>query len=141
MTYKHGDIIKLKEGVRPQMSLDMKTFFNLSDEYTCGHNDCRNDDSGKVKTYWGLPESAFETDGMEYVYLKSEYAKGLVWCVDDVTRIYDGFGGYEFYRLNINVAFDPEGTVSCGAFCSFVNDGDIVTKECDNINENLKNTE
>lgn len=138
MSYKYGDIIRLKEGVTPQMSLDVDTFFNLSDEEGINLNDdvdCNND---QVKTYWGLPGRAFETDDMGYVYLKSEYAKRLVWGVDDVTRIYDDFGGYEYSRLNINVAFDPEGIVNSGAFCSFVDDGDIDTAECDDENKKLK---
>ena len=150
MTYKYGNVIRLKEGVRPQMSLDVETFFNLSDEDDDNCNefdeckDCskgnnnNNGNNDKIKTYWGLPEEAFETDDMGYVYLKSEYAKRLVWGIDDVTRIHDDFGGYEYSRLNINVAFDPEGIVNCGAFCSFVNDGDIVTEECDNIKKELK---
>lgn len=146
MAYKYGNIIRLKEGVRPQMSLDVETFFNLSDEdyESCnefdGCKDCsksnngnkgNNDNDDKIKTYWGLPEDAFETDDMGYVYLKSEYAKRLVWGVDDVTRIHDDFGWYEYDRLNINVAFDPEGVVNCGAFCSFVNGCDI-----DNVSHN-----
>lgn len=145
MSYKYGDIIRLKEGVMPQMSLDKDTFFNLSDEEDVhldgstegtdngsGHNDSGDNNGCSVRTYWGLPESAFETDDMGYVYLKSEYAKRLVWGVDDVTRIHDDFGGYEYDRLNINVSFDPEGIVNCGAFCSFVNGEDIENAECDN---------
>jgi hypothetical protein len=150
MSYKYGDIIRLKEGVRPQMSLDIETFFKLSDEEGICLNECiedtdsgsesnkgNNDNNDKIKTYWGLPESAFETDDMGCVYLKSEYAKRLVWGVDDVTRIYDEFGVYEYDRLNINVAFDSEGVVNCGAFCSFVDDRDIVTEECDDVKEKL----
>lgn len=127
MIYKYGDIIRLKEHTKPQMSLDAKTFFSLPD-----------DENAEIRTYWGLSEDAFETDNMGYVYLKSEYAKRLVWGVDDVTRIYDDFGGVEYNRLNINVAFDPEGDVNCGAFCSFVNECDIDTVEHDDTNEKLK---
>jgi hypothetical protein len=114
MTFKYGDIITLKDGVKPQMSLDAETFFNIPD-----------DNNAEVKTYWGLPEYAFETDDMGFVFLKSEYAKKLRWGVDDVTRIYDESGKYECDRLNINVAYDPEGDVNAGAFCSFVNDYDV----------------
>lgn len=127
MSYRYGDTIKLKDGVKPQLSLDAKTFFNLSDEEDDNDKECDSGNGDKIKTYWGLSESAFETDDMGYVYLKSDYAKRLVWSVDDATRIYDDFGGYEYDRLNINVAFDPEGVVNSGAFCSFVNDGDILT--------------
>ncbi len=125
MIHKYGDTIRLKEGVRPQMSLDADTFFNLSDEYTCNCNDCSSGKNDRTKTYWGLPEDAFEKDDMGFVYLKSEYAKRLVWGVDDVTIIHDNFGGQDYCRLNINVAFDPEGVVNCGAFCSFVDDVDV----------------
>ena len=114
MTFKYGDTIRLKDGVRPQMSLDAETFFSLVD-----------DDSAEVKTYWSLPEEAFETDDMGFVYLKSEYAKKLVWGVDSVVRINNELGEFEYNRLNINVAFDPEGDVNCGAFCSWINDDDV----------------
>lgn len=114
MTFKYGDIITLKDGAKPQMSLDAETFFNLPD-----------DENAKIKTYWSLPEEAFETDDMGCVYLKSEYAKRLRWGVDAVIKIHDDFGGYEYDRLNINVAYDPEGDVNAGAFCSFVDDGDV----------------
>ena len=110
MKFKYGDIIKLKDGVRPQMSLDVETFFNLPD-----------DEKALAKTYWGLPEDAFEIDDMGYVYLKSEYAKRLYWGVDDVTRIDN-----EYDRLNINVAYDPQGVVNAGAFCSFVDELEIL---------------
>lgn len=146
MTYKYGDIIRLKDNARPQMSLDAETFFNLPDEAededkdndnnvnngNNGNNDNNdnNDKNDKIKTYWGLPESAFETDDWGYVYLKSEYAKRLVWGVDEVIRIHDDFGAYEYDWLNINVAYDPEGIVNCGAFCSFVSGDDIDTGEC-----------
>lgn len=129
MAYKYGDTIRLKDGVMPQMSLDKKTFFNLPDEEDDKNNESNEGNSNKDKTYWGLPEGVFETDDMGFVYLKSEYAKRFVWGVDDVIRINDGFGEYEYDRLNINVAFDPEGVVNTGAFCSFVNDCDIVTDE------------
>lgn len=147
MSYRYGDIIRLKEGVMPQMSLDVDTFFNLSDEESDNienndnsnesnkGNDCNRCNNSKVKTYWGLPEDAFETDDMGYVYLKSEYAKRLVWGVDDVTRIYDDFGGYGYDRLNINVAFDQEGVVNSGAFCSFVNDDDVDNTDCDDVSK------
>jgi hypothetical protein len=148
MSYKYGDTIRLKEGVKPQMSLDAETFFNLSDEEGIhlneGINNSDNDEEqhdvkdDQVKTYWGLPKDAFETDDMGYVYLKSEYAKRLVWGVDAVIRIHDDFGGYEYDRLNINVAFDSEGIVNAGAFCSFVDDSDIVTEESDNMKEDLQ---
>lgn len=114
MTFKYGDIITLKDDVKPQMSLDAETFFNIPD-----------DENAKIKTYWSLPEDAFETDDMGYVYLKSEYAKKLRWGVDAVIKIHDDFGGYEYDRLNINVAYDPEGDVNAGAFCSFVDDSDV----------------
>jgi hypothetical protein len=127
MAYKYGDTIRLKDGVMPQMSLDKETFFNLSDEEDDNGRKCNDDNCSKAKTYWGLPESAFETDDMGFVYLKPEYAKRFVWGVDDVTRIHDGFGGHDYDRLNINVAFDPEGIVNSGAFCSFVNEDDIGT--------------
>ncbi len=67
MKLKYGDTIRLKDGVKPQMSLDAETFFSLID-----------DKDAEVKTYWSLPEDAFETDDMGFVYLKSEYAKKLV---------------------------------------------------------------
>ncbi len=114
MTYKYGDIIKLKDGVKPQMCLDIDTFFNLPDD------ECRTG-----KTFWGLPEEAFETDDSGSVYLKADYAKRLVWCVDDVTVVCDELGSNEHYRLNINVAYDPEGVVNCGAFCSYVDEEDV----------------
>ncbi len=122
MNYRYGSVIRLKDGVRPQMSLDIETFFNLADEDT---GDCDGGRDNKVKTYWGLPETAFETDDMGFVYLKSEYAKRLWWGVDDVIRIHDDFSGQEYDRLNINVVFDPEGDVNCGAFCSFVDEWDV----------------
>lgn len=109
MKFKYGDIIQLKDGAKPQMSLDVETFFSLPD-----------DEKAQVKTYWGLPEEAFEIDDMGYVYLKSEYAKRLYWGVDDVTRIDN-----EYDRLNINVAYDPQGVVNVGAFCSFIDEEDI----------------
>ena len=109
MKFKYGDIIQLKGGIKPQMSLDVETFFSLPD-----------DEKALVKTYWGLPEEAFEIDDMGYVYLKSEYAVRLYWGVDDVTIIDN-----EYDRLNINVAYDPQGVVNAGAFCSFVNEGDV----------------
>jgi hypothetical protein len=137
MSYKYGDTIRLKDGVMPQLSLDAETFFNLPDEEDDNVVECNNGNGGKIKTYWGLPESAFETD-MGYVYLKSEYAKRFVWGVDAVIGIHDDFGGCEYDRLNINVAFDPEGVVNSGAFCSFVNECDIVTEECDNITKDLE---
>lgn len=113
MTFKYGDTIRLKDGVMPQMSLDAETFFNLVD-----------DKNTEIKTYWGLPEEAFETDDMGFVYLKSEYAKKLVWGVDDATRVDDNH-----YRININVAFDPDGIVNCGAFCSWIDDDDVLNEE------------
>lgn len=85
-----------------------------------------------------MPESAFETDDMGFVYLKSEYAKRFVWGVDDVVGIVDDLGRHEYDRLNINVAFDSEGIVNAGAFCSFVNEDDIDTAKCDNIMKNFK---
>lgn len=136
--YKYGDIIRLKEGAMPQLSLDAETFFNLPDEKddkVGEYNDCND---VKTKTYWGLPESAFETDGMGSVYLKSEYAKRLVWSVDAVIRVHDDFGVCEYDRLNINVAFDSEGVVNCGAFCSFVDECDIATEEFDIEKKNFK---
>ncbi len=129
MVYKYGDIIRLKEGVRPRMSLDIDTFFNLPDEdiENGKENGSGDGEKNKVRTFWGLPESAFETDDMGTVYLKAEYARRLVWAVDDVSEpeeygcIKDGCGSI----LNINVAYDPEGVVNCGAFCSFVNEEDV----------------
>lgn len=109
MKFKYGDIIQLKCGAKPQMSLDVETFFSLPD-----------DEKALNKTYWGLPEEAFEIDDLGIVYLKSEYAKRFYWGVDDSTRIDD-----EYERLNINVAYDPQGVVNAGAFCSFVNEEDI----------------
>lgn len=114
MAFKYGDIIRLKDGVIPQMSLDAETFFNLVD-----------DENAEIKTYWGLPVDAFETDDMGFVYLKSEYAKKLVWGVDSVVEINDDIGKFEYNRLNINVAYDPDGIVNCGAFCSWINEDDI----------------
>ena len=137
MVYKYGDTIRLKDDVMPQLSLDAETFFNLPDEEDEYVRECNNGNGSKIKTYWGLPETAFETD-MGYVYLNSEYAKRFVWGVDAVIRIHDDFGGYEYDRLNINVAFDPEGVVNSGAFCSFVNWCDIVTEECDNTKKDFK---
>ena len=32
MTFSYGDIIVLKDGVKPQMSLDKETFFGLFDD-------------------------------------------------------------------------------------------------------------
>lgn len=116
MTFKYGDIISLKDGVKPQMSLDAETFFNLSD-----------DDNTEIKTYWGLPEIAFEMDDKGFVYLMAEYAKRLQWGIDAVVRIGDEDNGDNWYnRININVAFDPEGDVNCGAFCSWINEEDIL---------------
>jgi len=109
MTFKYGDIITLKDGVMPQMSLDKETFFSLVD-----------DEDAEIKTYWSLPEEAFETDDMGFVYLKSEYAKKLRWGVDAVITTDDGHK-----RLNINVAYDPEGDVNCGAFCSWIDEDDV----------------
>jgi len=114
MTLKYGDTIRLKDGVMPQMSLDAETFFSLVD-----------DENAEVKTYWSLPEEAFETDDMGFVYLKSEYAKKLVWGVDAVVRINNELGEFDYNRLNINVAFDPEGDVNCGAFCSWIDEDDV----------------
>lgn len=135
MTYKYGDIIRLKDGARPQMSLDADTFFNLPDEDDDSSNESNDDIGNKIRTYWGLPESAFELDDMGHVCLKSEYAKKLVWGVDEVTRIHDEFGGYEYDWLNINVTFDPEGVVNSGAFCSFVSGNDIDTGKRDETKE------
>ena len=109
MAFKYGDIITLKDGVKPQMSLDEETFFNLVD-----------DEDAKVRTYWGLPEDAFETDDMGFVYLRSEYAKKLRWGVDAVITTEDGCR-----RLNINVAYDPEGDVNVGAYCSWIDEDDV----------------
>ena len=47
MKFKYGDIITLKDNVKPVMSLDAETFFSLPD-----------DEKAKVKTYWSLPEHA-----------------------------------------------------------------------------------
>lgn len=105
---KCGDIIKLKDDVKPRMSLDAETFFSLPD-----------DENAKVKTYWSLPEEAFEIDDIGNVYLKSEYAKRLYWNVDEVIDTEEGS------LLNINVAFDPEGDVNPGAFCSFITMDDV----------------
>jgi hypothetical protein len=138
MAYKYGDTIRLKDGVMPQMSLDKETFFNLPDEEDDNDNKCCNSNGDKTRTYWGLPESAFETDDMGFVYLKSEYSKRLVWGVDDVIKIHDDFGWYEYDRLNINVAYDPECVVNSGAFCSFVNDSDVDTTECNDIRRNFE---
>ena len=106
MKFKYGDIIRLKDDAKPLMSLDAETFFSLPD-----------DKNAKIKTYWSLPEDAFEIDDTGNVYLKSEYAKLLYWGVD----AYDEETGL----LNINVAHDPEGGVNCGAFCSWI-DEDLV---------------
>lgn len=107
MKFKYGDIIELKDDAKPVMSLDAETFFSLPD-----------DESAKVKTYWGLSEDAFEVDDMGNVYLKSEYAKRFRWGVDS----YDEETGL----LNINVAYDPEGDVNVGAFCSWVSENDVL---------------
>lgn len=107
---KYGDIIKLKDDVMPQMSLDVDTFFSL----------CDKEDIDEVKC-WGLPVGAFEVDDMGFVYLKSEYAKELVWAIDEVIEFNDGD-----VRLNINVAYDPNGIVNCGAFCSYINENDVL---------------
>ena len=106
MKFKYGDIITLKDNVKPVMSLDAETFFSLHD-----------DEKAKVKTYWSLPEYAFEIDDKGNVYLKSEYARRFRWGVD----AYDEETGL----LNVNVAYDPEGDVNPGAFCSFVGEGDV----------------
>ena len=105
MIFKYGDIIRLKEGVKPQMSLDVESFFSLPD-----------DKNAKIKTYWSLPEEAFEID-VGNVYLKAEYARRLYWNVD----AYDEETGL----LNINVSYDPEGNVNPGAFCSLVTEEDV----------------
>ena len=109
MTFKYGDTIMLKDNAKPVMSLDAETFFGLPD-----------DENAKVKTYWSLPEDAFEIDDMGNVYLKSEYARRFRWGVDAFFE--------ETGILNVNVAFDPEGDVNPGAFCSFVNEEDIKTE-------------
>ena len=106
MKFKYGDIIRLKDDVKPLMSLDADTFFSLPD-----------DKNAKTKTYWSLSEDAFEIDDTGNVYLKSEYAKRFRWNVD----AYDEETGL----LNINVAYDPEGDVNPGAFCSFITEDDI----------------
>lgn len=109
MKYNYGNIISLKDNAKPVLSLDAETFFNLPDDkYT------------KAKTYWSLPEDAFEIDDMGNVYLKSEYAKRFRWGVD----AHDEGTGI----LNINVAYDPEGDVNPGAFCSFITEDDIKTE-------------
>lgn len=126
MTLKYGDTIRLKDGVMPQMSLDADTFFSLVD-----------DENAEIKTYWSLPEEAFEIDDMGFVYLKSEFAKKLVWGVDCVVRIDNDSSNSDnrnsdndiHYRININVAFDPEGDVNCGAFCSWIDGDDVLDKE------------
>ena len=92
MAYKYGDTIRLKDGVMPQMSLDKETFFNLPDEADDKNNESNESNGDKDKTYWGLHEDAFEIDDMGFVYLKSEYAKTLVWGVDAVIRVHDDFG-------------------------------------------------
>ena len=109
MTYKYGDIISLKDNIKPVMSLDAETFFTLPD-----------DEKAKAKTYWSLPEEAFEIDDKGNVYLKSEYAKRFRWGVD----AYDEETGL----LNINVVYDPEGDVNPGAFCSFITEEDVKTE-------------
>lgn len=77
MAYKYGDTIRLKDGVMPQMSLDKETFFNLPDEEDDKNNESNESNNNKDKTYWGLPEGTFKTDGIGFVYLKSEYAKRI----------------------------------------------------------------
>lgn len=109
MIFKYGDIITLKDSVKPIMSLDAETFFNIPD-----------DEDDKVKTYWGLSKDAFEIDDIGNVYLKSEYAKRFKWGVDS----YDEETGL----LNINVSFDPEGIVNVGAFCSWIGKYDVEGK-------------
>lgn len=111
MKFKYGDIIRLKECAKPQLTLDAETFLGLVD-----------DEKADVKTYWSLPKDAFDIDDMGFVYLKSEYSSKLVWGVDAVVEE-DGI-----CRLNINVAYDPEGDVNCGAFCSWV--------DCDEVEGN-----
>ncbi len=108
MKFKYGDIIRLKEDAKPQLTLDAETFLGLVD-----------DEKADVKTYWSLPENAFDIDDMGFVYLKSEYASKLVWGVDAVIEE-DGV-----CRLNINVAYDTEGDVNCGAFCSWVDCNEV----------------
>lgn len=93
MEFKYGDIISLKDGVMPQMSLDKEIFFSLPD-----------DKDDKIKTYWSLPEDAFETDDMGFVYLKSEYAKKLRWGVDAVIRVDDDKG----YKIWLKVKLTCE---------------------------------
>jgi hypothetical protein len=138
MAYKYGDIIRLKDGAMPQMSLDKETFFNLPDQEDENSGEHKKGNGDKCNTYWGLPEEAFETDDMGFVYLKSECAKRFAWGVDDVAEIDDCFGVYEYDRLNISVAFDPEGIVNAGAFCSFVNDCDIIGDDHKNTEKNFK---
>ncbi len=100
-SFKYGDIITLKEGASPILSLDVETFLNLPDDENV------KDDK---KTYWSLPIEAFDFDDMGSVFLKSEYATRFRWGVDaDVDDL-----------LNINVAYDPEGNVNPGAFCSWI---------------------
>jgi hypothetical protein len=110
MTYEYGDIISLKENAKPVMSLDAETFFSFPD-----------DEDAKIKTYWGLPEEAFEIDDIGSVYLLPKYARRFRWGVDAYSEITG--------QLNINVAYDPEGDVNPGAFCSWISIDDVENED------------
>ena len=101
-----GKTIMLKEGVSPVLSLDEDTFLSQYEE---------NDD------FWGLPIQAFDIE-MGMVQLLPEYAVKYVWTVDDeIDTEDDGI----IDRLNIAVAYDPNGIINPGSFCSYIDIEDI----------------
>ena len=102
-----GKTTMLKEGTSPVLSLDEETFLEQYEE---------------DGNFWGLPIEAFNIE-MGSVYLLPEYAVRYIWTIDDeIDTENDGVINW----LNIAVAYDPDGTVNPGSFCSYIDIEDIV---------------